>query len=165
MKGEGHCRGWVACEDIDATTVAMEPLIVIPFGLRLSSEDAAHALQQRCGKAWDPSLTEVMQLPQASIFAGTSARELVRHHWHSLMAGLRRLLAKSSHAQRCQHSVYPGYMHSTAQHSSGLCLMSVQAISLTCTIPFWLIASRLRPGYLRGRRPAQGHTLGNSAGA
>ncbi len=42
--------------------MATEPLIVIPFGLRLSSEDAAHALQQRCSTAWEAGLMEVMQL-------------------------------------------------------------------------------------------------------
>ena len=52
VRGNWWCRGWVACADIDATTVATEPLIVIPFGLRLSSEDAAQALPPRGGSAW-----------------------------------------------------------------------------------------------------------------
>ena len=33
---------------------------MIPFGLRLSSEDAAQVLQQRCCKAWDAGLMEVI---------------------------------------------------------------------------------------------------------
>ncbi len=50
----------MACEHIDATTVSTEPLIVIPFGLRLSSQDAAQAVQQRCSQAWDDGLMEVV---------------------------------------------------------------------------------------------------------
>ena len=59
--GAWCCRGWVACKDIDATTVSTEPLIVIPFGLRLSSQDAAQAVQQRCSQAWDDGLMEVVK--------------------------------------------------------------------------------------------------------
>ena len=53
------CRGWVASGEIDDQTVATEPLIVIPFGLQLSSQDAADALLHLCSDAGDDALLEV----------------------------------------------------------------------------------------------------------
>lgn len=53
------CRGWVASEEIDYQTVATEPLIVMPFGLQLSSQDAADALLHLCSDAGDDALLEV----------------------------------------------------------------------------------------------------------
>lgn len=49
----------MASEDIDELTVATEPLIVIPFGLQLSSQDAADALLHLCSDVRDDALLEV----------------------------------------------------------------------------------------------------------
>jgi hypothetical protein len=82
----------VASEDIDELTVATEPLIVIPFGLQLSSQDAADALLHLCSEVRDDALLEVF-LDNACRWCSYKVLVFAIQH---VMGGCRMMLQKMS---------------------------------------------------------------------
>lgn len=134
----------MASEEIDTATVGIEPLIVIPFGLRLSSQDAAHALRQLCSSAWSDILLEVCTEVLTLLWSLLNACYAVP------LASLERGLSTGRFAMRRRYS---GLLHVWATQSCRQC-ESMHLISMA-----WRLAGHLRRGRTEEGNPA-GHCNG-----